>query len=475
MNRRSDEETIQRVLDGKMDAIGFEAFERRLLAEPELRALFRSYNLSHHLLVEKFGNSEPGVLAFRKPKRGRAGMILAIAACAAALAVATVFLGNGSGAAKVVFGPESHGRIIGDPGECLVPGGRIELEHGSASVDLPGGGRAYFEGPGTLECVASGELRLHEGRVWFGEGGSLVCETRNLRVVAGGAEFGLIADGDNRQELQVLGGEVELSANGSAPEAVGAGLRVAWEGGALESRNDALAFSAGFPRAVEVFSDDFNDPDYTPLAGKRPDVGGGAWTVERGGPVVVKGLLDTSSNTRQVAYAPLAELPINELSHVFLLTIETEDPGTHDFHSEGWAGVSLYTGDIERIFVGDPCGPEDGWALHPVGYEARHSCPLLHGKTTVTLRYDFRSGLAQLFEGTDTSGPALASEWISPGLSFDRIRIANGSQADAAEDAGKERSAAGGGPGVNIRSDIALRRISASVLCAKEERRSPKP
>ena len=135
--------------------------------------------------------------------------------------------------------------------------------------------------------------------------------------------------------------------------------------------------------------------------------------------------------------------------------------------SFGWAGVSLFSDGEERVFVGDPNGQEEGWALHPAGYNARHACPLLEGKTTVTLRYDYRSGLAQLFEGTDTSGPALASEWIAPGLHFDRIRIANGSQADGALDAGKPASAAGSGDDVHIRGDIAIRRIRVRVLSSE--------
>ena len=48
-------------------------------------------------------------------------------------------------------------------------------------------------------------------------------------------------------------------------------------------------------------------------------------------------------------------------------------------------------------------------------------------------------------------------------------------QADAAEDAGKPRSAAGDRPGAEVRGDIALRRITVSVLRADRERNAAQP
>ena len=474
MRLRSDEETIQRVLDGNLDDRAFEKFQDRMRVEPELRTLYLSYSRSHGLLEEKFGASDRVVVPMR-PRPRKRWLPVAAAACGMLLAVVAVVFRGESETIDLVFGPESHGQVVGggSRGEFGV-GSRIEMDHGSLSMKLPSGRRAFFEGPGELVRTGPEAFKLVEGRIWFQGSDSrdgLECETDRLRVIGGTGEFGLIAEAGRPQQLQVLRGEVGLEAGDEAREMVAAGRCVVWEKDSVTERDRALAFSASFPHAVTVFSDDLDDGDYTPLAGKLPDVGQGAWEVVAGGPVILGGVLDTSGNARHIAFAPLSELPLDELSHVLLMTLETETPGASGEDSLGWAGVSLYTGDEERIFVGDPCGPEKGWALHPVGYEARNSCPLLRGKSTVTLRYDFRSGLVQLFEGRDTSGVALASEWIAPGLSFDRIRIANGSRADAAADAGKSRSAAGNGPGVNTRSNIALRRISVSVLCAKEERR----
>ena len=478
MSLRDDEQLIQDALDQKLDARSFAALEERLLHEPELRRLYLSYSRMDGLLGEKFGDSDSNITPIRrKPSRFVAWG--AIAACLAGLVAIVPVALKKPPECVVEFGPESHGRVIhrqGDSGDRVLRiGSRLELEHGSASVELQDGGRAYFEGPGTLEMVESSRFHLHEGRAWFEStaDGPIACVTDAFEIDSGLGEFGVIAT--DQAELHVLAGELAVLTPDGHDTALAAGHSARWDGETLLTADTATAFTTGFPKTVTVFADNFDEPNLTPLSGKKPDTGAGAWKIEYGGPLIENGIVDTSGNVRHTAFAPLEVPVLDELSHVLLLTLETEDPATSRFHSEGWAGVSLYTGDQERIFVGDPCGPAEGWALHPAGYSARNACPLLYGKSTVTLRYDYRTGLAQLFEGTDTTGPALASEWIEPGLHFDRIRIANGSQADAAVDAGKPASAAGEGPEVEIRGDIALRNLRLSVLSADTRSVAAKP
>ncbi|MBK1826706.1 anti-sigma factor family protein [Haloferula rosea] len=473
MSLRTDEETIQAILDGKLDARRFQAFEDRLRREPELRALYRSYSRIGGLLEEKFSQSEPNTAPLpRATRRSRIAWI-GVAAAAAAVAITLPALSPEPVTGPLVeFGPESHGQLVHELAERnlsrLLPGSRIELSHGSASIQFESGGEAYFEGPGRLEYLGPDRFRLVEGRAWFDSGSrSVACRTQHLEAESQGAEFGMLVDHAGREELHVLKGEVTMTNGPASRQTVDAGTSALWSTEDVTLVKTSHSFATRFPSAVTVFEEDFSEPDLTPLAGKNPDHGVGSWKVEYGGPLIENGVLDTSGNVRHTAFAGISGPPLDELSHILLLTLETENPDTAGFHSAGWAGVSLFTGDEERIFVGDPNGPEEGWALHPAGYSARHACPLLEGKTTVTLRYDYRSGLAQLFEGTDTSGPALASEWIAPGLQFDRVRIANGSQADAAVDAGKPASAAGDGPDVNVRGDIAIRRIKLRVLSSE--------
>jgi hypothetical protein len=175
------------------------------------------------------------------------------------------------------------------------------------------------------------------------------------------------------------------------------------------------------------------------------------------------GQIDTSGQLRSAAFAPLAGPRLDDLTHILLMTVEAKGPG-----GEGWAGVSLYTGDKERIFVGDPNGPVGDWALHPAGAQAIYGCPLLAGKSTVTLRYDYRNGHVELFEGSETTGTPLVSQWIEPGLAFDRIRIANGSMLDAILDAGGKEEDIKMYDTINVRSNITVRNIRVSVLSAAD-------
>jgi hypothetical protein len=236
-----------------------------------------------------------------------------------------------------------------------------------------------------------------------------------------------------------------------------------WIHNELATADRPMAFSKAFPRKVVVFSDSFPDPDGTPLHGKDPEIGAGPWTLTRGAMTVRDGHIDTRGQRRNAAFAPLLEPRLDDLTHILLMTIEAKGPG-----DEGWAGVSLYTGDQEQIFVGDPNGPVGDWALHPAGAQAIYACPLLAGKSTVTLRYNYRSGHVELFEGSATTGTPLVSQWIAPRLAFDRIRIANGSQLDAILDAGGNEADVKMYDTINVRSNITVRKIRVTVLSAAD-------
>ena len=474
MSLREDEVLIQRMLDGGLARSEFARMEERLIADGEFRKLYVSYVKSHHLLIEKF-ESGGGVLP-RMPRnpmlrRRRKVWWTAAAGIAAVFAIAAlVHFTRPLPRATFVFGPESKGRLehpVGREGNgVLWIGSKLELERGSVSIIMPSGVRGYIEGPGELELKEANRLQLNSGRAWFdvpdgAEG--FVCATPSLFVEDLGTEFGVMAEPGKPEEVHVIRGKVRLHPIERPQDSrqLITGEGTAWNNRELTPANRPTAFSTAFPEKVVVFSDDFNDPDGTPLDGKMPDLGAGPWRSARGGMVVKGGRIDTRGQLRNAAFAPLALPRLDDLTHIFLLTVEAEGPG-----DEGWAGVSLYTGDEERVFVGDPNGPDGDWALHPAGWQAINACPLLAGKSTVTLRYNYRTGLAELFEGAETTGAPLASQWIAPGLSFDRIRIANGSQLDAILDAGGKEDEIRIYDELRVRSNIAIRSIRATVLSA---------
>lgn len=481
MRLKDEEELIQDLLDGKLSEGDFARVEQRLSEDTGFRKLYLSYVKSHHLLLEKFENGPDNVLPLPlNPmiKRRRKALV-GMAACVALFASLWVLvqLSKPEPGATLVFGPESAGRTEHAEGRAgsnfLWEGSSLELARGSVSIVMPSGVKGYFEGPGKLDMESLNQLRLHEGRAWFevpdgAEG--FVCVTNSLYVEDLGTEFGVYADPGSPEEVHVIEGKVRLHPinNPGDERFLVTGEGTSCQDERLKQADRAAAFSADFPKKITVFSDDFNDSDGTHLNGKDPDVGAGAWEVTKGGIKVQDGILDIMGELRNTAFAPLGTPQLNDHTHILLMTLTVEGPG-----GEGWAGVSLYTGDQERIFVGDPCGGGGDWALHPAGFQAINACPLLSGKTTVTLRYNYRTGLAELFEGDQTTGTPLASEWIAAGLSFDRIRIANGSAYDAALDAGGSEAEASFLEQSKIRSNIAVRLIKVTILSAEDTIRKP--
>lgn len=476
MNLRKDETLIQNLLDGKLGVAEFNRLEQRLATDAGFRSLYLSYVKSHHLLLERFESSGSGATATPAGPivLRRRRMLLALAAVLTALATAAVLFQTTKSepSAKLVFGPETGARLDHPQGRTgkdrMWVGSSLELDRGSISLVMPSGVRGYIEGPGRLALESSNKLVLHSGRAWFDvpEGAEgFVCATPSLFVEDLGTQFGVIADPGQPEQVHVLKGKVRLHPldHPSDTRQLVTGEGTEWIHNALASADGPVAFSKAFPSKVVVFSDSFRDPDGTPLQGKAPDIGTGPWMLKHGAMTVRDGHIDTRGQLRNAAFAPLAEPRLDDLTHILLMTIEAKGPG-----DEGWAGVSLYTGDKERIFVGDPNGPVGDWALHPAGAEAIYACPLLSGKSTVTLRYNYRNGHVELFEGGETTGTPLVSQWIAPGLAFDRIRIANGSMLDAILDAGGQEADIKMYDTINVRSNITVRNIRVTVLSAAE-------
>ena len=460
MSRRRDEELIQSAFDRTMSETQFEQFEARLHDEPELRALYMEYARMHHALVEEHEDHSFAPTKLRSlrdpeaPRRSWTQSILSAAAILVLLLGVAHFIGIKPAPPRtaVIFGPETNGQILngpdkGDP-DALVPGSRLVLAHGSAELTLPSGVRAVIEGPANLESLGKNEVRMDAGRGWFhvppgAEG--FTCHSGALRIIDLGTEFGVIANPDGRRDVHVFEGRVRVQTDGqlAASRDLHAGESITWNGGTFANTPPSPSFVTTLPHRRLVFYDDFSEADDTPLHGKSPDLGAGPWDVTLGDPRIHNEMIDTSGAGKR-AFAPI-DCRLDDINHILLVTIETDNPDARTFHSEGWAGVSLFTGGQEHVFVGDPFGPGSTWAIQPLGGQAATPTPPLRGKRAVTLRYDYRTGLAELFEGTDTRGHAVASEWISPRVAFDRIRIGN--------DEG---------------GDIALRRLSVSVLAEPE-------
>ncbi len=483
MSTWKDEEQIQRLIDGEVSESEFAAIEQRVKTDPGFRKLYLSYAKTDHLLIEH--HESDSAFSAKEARNGAKWFWVAGIAAAVALVIGLTLPRGADPAdtplvgptlASLAFGPESAGQITHVDGRTggdeLKQGSVVELVRGGALIQLSSGVSGFVEAPATFEAVGENALKLVNGRAWFNvpdgaEG--FICETADMVVEDLGTEFGVIAETGKPQEVFVLSGKVKLRdpVNRDEISELITGQGVSWMGDRWEPSTRQLSFSSSFPEPIVVFADDFSDPNGTLLDGKEPDIGGSAWKVQLGQLQVRDGKLDTRGELRSKAFVDLGYPHLDDHSHILLMTIEAEGPG-----DEGWAGVSLYTGDQERIFVGDPNGPDGDWALHPAGEVAHNACPLLAGKSLVTLRYNYRTGLAELFEGRTTTGKPLASQWIAPHLSFDRLRIANGSRNDALIDAGMELPDNGSDDSAEVRSQITVRRITVKVLNAEKTLRT---
>ena len=183
--------------------------------------------------------------------------------------------------------------------------------------------------------------------------------------------------------------------------------------------------------AFTLFFDDFaTDPDGTLLNGKASVVGAG-WQVSFGqSPVEIQNQsFDTSLGGHSVL--GFFSQPSAISGDVVILTLTTLTPTNPTFHSTGFAGIFLRSVNTDLVFIGDLPGASTTWGMERVGgpslaFDGNNGTETLSGNATVTLVYQASTGLLVAHLGADPSGTLLGTLQIDPGLSFDRIRLANG-------------------------------------------------
>jgi hypothetical protein len=189
--------------------------------------------------------------------------------------------------------------------------------------------------------------------------------------------------------------------------------------------NDVIDNPAHLPGTV--FADNFSEADGTALAGKLPDIGG-AWSVSGAAATVSGGIVDTAGAARQ-AYGSFDRAL--SAGHTLQLDFETAD-SAGNFSSVNWAGISLYIGSSERIFIGDPGDSTAAeWGLRGGnGTSLSGNSGVIDESVVGKFLYDFDTGAYELWlnDVLELSGTTQA------GLALDRIRLANGGPSALAVD-----------------------------------------
>ena len=454
--KRVAHEEIQAVLDGTANEIEFHRFQESLRRDPELRRLYQSYALLHHSLSEEFEGQELAGLRAAAPRpQGRpSGVITAVLSAAAAFAITATAIwlaarkdpaaSELAAAAEPVgettpkeqpveirFSPDATWRIEGnvatrDAVARALPGTRLFLDKGVAQCRFPDDVVGHVEAPAEMVYVAGDRLQLVEGKARFlvGEAGKgFTVETSSLVAVDLGTEFAVASHPSAPDELHVFTGKVEMrTPEGRERPLLGAGdaASVSAEGRVTRMAARPADFTNKLPAYRVALEDRFSNGGGS-LHGRLPARGRGAWEVRVG--TAVLGSQGVTGGGFQ-AFCHLDGPALGPDRPLLVATLELGATVAGPMHGPGWAGLSLFAGDEEKVFFGDSFGDEETWSLDvKQGIEPLLPDPKVVGPRIVTMVYDWRTGVTTLHPGDRPGGPEIVRGRIEPRLPIDGVRI----------------------------------------------------
>lgn len=430
--KRADHHLVQQVLDGDISREGFDGFQKRLRENPELIELYGSYAKLHHNLSEEFEDTETSPLS-RNPRSSTLRALRIPLIVAAALVVAFAawslpqwFFGNrhGNDVALASFSIDATWQIDGPSkplggATALTAESTLRLIQGRASISLKPSVNAIIEGPATLRFPSAEKVEIIHGKCLLHQSGhhnKLVVSTPQFSKISAGTSFGIIADPEqSRDDIFVIDGNLDVlprEEKNTTQLVKGDAIRSTRGTAVTRLTSQSAEFANRLDRFKPLASTPFRKSD---------------WRISYGNPSISETRIEGAnfSMYRKLDSQSLAD------DSIMLVSLQCTDPSSGKFHSEGWAGMSLFASGNEMLFLGDPYGPGNSWAIEIKS--AGHSAPqatATSGSATMTLRYDSRNGAISLHEGGIPLKPAVYSTKIPPGIRFDEIRL--GASAGAA-------------------------------------------
>lgn len=431
--KRADHHLVQQVLDGEISREGFDGFQRRLRDDPDLIKLYGSYASLNHSLNEELedGQADPLAASSRQSRlrAWRAPLIVAavLAISFIAWSLPQWFYGgkNSGNVAIASFSIDAAWRIDG-PSKIL--GGTtalstdsvLHLQAGRASISLKPSDSLIVEGPASLRIPSAESIEILNGKCLVQQSGrnhKLTVSTPQFAKITSGNCFGIFIDPEQKSdEVHIIEGNLEVLPRHES------NTTQLVKGDAVRSVNGAA--TTRLPQQTRTFPnrlDRFNSLPLMPF--RKSD-----WRASYGNPNMTDSRIEGANFAIMRKFQ--SPLPLKENS-VLLVTLQCAEPTTGKFHSDGWAGMSLFSKGTEMVFLGDPYGSGPSWGLDVKNAEP--PSPRITntaGSATMTIRYDSGAGLISLHEGGLPLKPAIYSGKIPSGTRFDELRL--GASAGAA-------------------------------------------
>ena len=449
---KAEHEIIQNILDGSATEIEFHGFQQRMRDNAGLRRLYREYATLYHCLSEEFETARLRVLPAPANPRGIWLTTLLATAAAVAVAAGLVWLQRGKSAGDVIVEaapiPAAHitfsaeaawkfstGAQALDNTASLAAGTTVQLERGVANITLEPGVSGLIEAPAELIYENPKLVRLVDGRARFRvapEGHGFTVRTRSIEAKDLGTEFAVSSRRGAADELHVFDGRVELrtpslAGTGEVPViAAGHAARVSPTGAITPMAAEPSAFRRTMPVEQMVLHDNFKD-SYGSMHGRVPTQGGGSWQV-RHGQAILQG--EGVNGRGFEAFCRLQGPPVGASQPILLAKLELGESADGPIHGPGWAGLSLFAGGREIVFFGDSYGEEKSWSLDiKQGQQPLLPKTPIAGARTMTLRYDWRTGVTTLFDGPHPTGMPVVRGQLPAGIVFDEVRVGSSSEA----------------------------------------------
>lgn len=454
----ADDRLLQRFFDRDLDRDGLAALESRLAADPEARRTFYEVLMLEESLRGEFHHTDYFEIHSRalrgsgteRTRARRHGMysLAAAAALVAALLVGAFFLHQRPEyRGEIWTSADAELRVAGSATRREIRAGdTMTLDRGVASLDLTDSVHVLMEGPTELHVLDhAGTVEVRRGNPFFevtgGHGLRVRTPGGTLRDI--GTSFG-VRVAERRQEVHVVSGAVEILREGGVVGTIREGGAAAFGSGGVSGVTlDADAFLSERPPEKILLSDDFEDEDGTRMSDRRTAQGVPWFGLERSGsfrrdeiqenvpPLEIRdGVLDTTGGPR-ILWAPLEEIPTGD--PVYLLSLDTVAPraaakGDNEMTTSGAERIAFTTGQQPSLGLGGRgTGSGHFWFIEK-GDEAvpvKPSAIPVTAEEHLTLRYDSRTGVAEMLRGRGEERTVVARRRVEPGLRFDGLIIMN--------------------------------------------------